>query len=160
MILAANPKNTSRLELEKEIREIDEGLRRSNKREQFKPEMKLAVGQREFYRAILDTQPQIVHFCGHGAGEDGIVLEDETGMTAFVEADTLASQFKLFVKKGGECVSRLALKIVIRTGSRQSAVGSRGKSLITIYTLLHSCIYFCRITYPIHECLFRHSVGC
>ena len=104
LILAANPKNTSRLELEKEIREIDEGLRRSNKREQFKLEMKLAVRQRDFYRAILDTQPQIVHFCGHGAGEDGIVLEDETGMTAFVEADTLASQFKLFAKKSVKCV--------------------------------------------------------
>lgn len=104
LILAANPKNISRVELQKEIREIDEGLRRSNKREQFKLEMKLAVRQRDFYRAILDTQPQIVHFCGHGAGEDGIVLEDDTGMTAFVEADTLASQFKLFAKKGVECV--------------------------------------------------------
>ena len=64
-------------------------------------------------------------------------------MTAFVEADTLASQFKLFVKKGVECVSRLALEIVIRTGSRQSAVGSRGKSLRLIYNLLHSYIYLC-----------------
>ena len=104
LILAANPKNTSRLRLEEEIREIDEGLRRANKREQFKLEMKLAVRQRDFYRAILDTQPQIVHFCGHGAGEDGIILEDETGTTAFVQADTLASQFKLFAKKGVECV--------------------------------------------------------
>ncbi|WP_414620148.1 CHAT domain-containing protein [Calothrix sp. CCY 0018] len=104
LILAANPKNTSRLRLEEEIREIDEGLRRANKREQFKLEMKLAVRQRDFYRAILDTQPQIIHFCGHGAGEDGILLEDETGMTAFVEAETLASLFKLFAKKGVECV--------------------------------------------------------
>ncbi|MCJ8281444.1 MAG: CHAT domain-containing protein [Rivularia sp. ALOHA_DT_140] len=103
LILAANPKNTSRLELEKEIREIDEGLRRANKREQFKLEMKLAVRQRDFYRAILDTQPQIVHFCGHGEGENGIVLEDETG-TAFLKADMLASQFKLFAQKGVECV--------------------------------------------------------
>ncbi len=104
LILAANPKNTSRLRLEEEIREIDEGLRRANKREQFKLEMKLAVRQRDFYRAILDTQPQIVHFCGHGAGEDGIILEDEMGITAFVQADTLASLFKLFAKKKVECV--------------------------------------------------------
>lgn len=104
LILAANPKNTSRLRLEKEIREIDEGLRRANKREQFKLEMKLAVRQQDFYRAMLDTQPQIVHFCGHGEGEDGILLEDETGTTAFVKADMLASQFKLFAKKGVECV--------------------------------------------------------
>ena len=104
LILAANPTNTSKLRLEEESREIEEGIRRSNKREQFKLETKLAVRQRDFYRAILDTQPQIVHFCGHGEGQDGIVLEDETGTTAFVQADMLASQFKLFAKKGVECV--------------------------------------------------------
>ena len=39
------------------------------------------------------------------------------------------------------------MKIVIRTGSRQSAVGSRGKSLRVIYNLLHSYIYLCPPTY-------------
>ncbi|GAA6623341.1 hypothetical protein [Scytonema sp. NUACC26] len=82
LILAANPKNTSRLRLDKEVQEIDEGLRRANKREQFKLEQRWAVRSRDFYRAILDTQPQIVHFCGHGAGEDGILLEDEAGEAA------------------------------------------------------------------------------
>ncbi len=71
LLLAANPRNTSQLRLDEEVREIDEGLRRANKREQFKLEQKWAVRQRDFYRAILDTQPQIVHFCGHGAGDDG-----------------------------------------------------------------------------------------
>lgn len=65
LILAANPKNTSWLRLDEEVREIDEGLRRANKRELFELEQKLAVRSRDFYRAILDTQPQIVHFCVH-----------------------------------------------------------------------------------------------
>ncbi|MDJ0620458.1 MAG: CHAT domain-containing protein [Calothrix sp. MO_192.B10] len=104
LILAANPKNTSRLRLEEEMREIAEGLQRSNKQDQFKLEIKLAVRQRDFYRAILDTHPQIVHFCGHGEGEDGIVLEDEMGKIVLVQADTLGSLFKLFAKKGVECV--------------------------------------------------------
>ena len=104
LILAANPKDTSKLRLEEEIREIDEGLRRANHRDKFKLEMKLAVRSRDFYRAILDTQPQIIHFCGHGEGEDGILLENETGMTTFVRADTLASLFKLFAQKRVECV--------------------------------------------------------
>ncbi|MEM7557268.1 MAG: ATPase, partial [Cyanobacteria bacterium P01_A01_bin.84] len=93
--LAANPKNTSRLRLDEEVREIDEGLRRANKRELFQLEQKLAVRSRDFYRAILDTQPQIVHFCGHSKGEDGIALEDETGNIAFVKADTLESMGKV-----------------------------------------------------------------
>ncbi|OKH51781.1 NACHT and WD repeat domain-containing protein [Scytonema sp. HK-05] len=104
LILAANPASTSRLRLDEEVREIEEGLRRANKREQFKLEQKWAVRQRDFYRAILDYKPQIVHFSGHGAGVDGIVLEDETGQPALVTADVLASQFALFATKGVECV--------------------------------------------------------
>ncbi|MEG4112470.1 nSTAND1 domain-containing NTPase [Microcoleus sp. Pol12B3] len=104
LILAANPTNTAPLRLEQEIREIDEGLRRANKRDQYKLEQKWAVRSRDFYRAILDYQPNIVHFCGHGAGQDGIVLEDDTGKMALVQTNALASMFKLFAKKGVDCV--------------------------------------------------------
>ncbi|MFB2891319.1 CHAT domain-containing protein [Aerosakkonemataceae cyanobacterium BLCC-F50] len=104
LILAANPTNTAPLRLEEEIREIDEGLRRGNKREQYKLEQKWAVRSRDFYRAILDYQPNIVHFCGHGAGEDGIVLEDDTGKMVLVQTNALASMFKVFAKKSVECV--------------------------------------------------------
>ena len=104
LILAANPTSTSRLRLDEEVREIDEGLRRANKREEFKLEQKWAVRSRDFYRAMLDYQPQIVHFCGHGAGQDGIVLDDEMGQPALISADVLGSMFKLFATKGVECV--------------------------------------------------------
>jgi hypothetical protein len=43
LLLAANPRQTSQLRLDEEVREIDEGLRRANKREQFKLEQKWAV---------------------------------------------------------------------------------------------------------------------
>jgi|GEM_PF-1256466 len=104
LILAANPTGTSRLRLDKEVKEIDEGLRRASKREQFNLVHKWAVNQRDFYRAILDYKPQIVHFSGHGAGSNGIILEDETEQLAEVNADVLASMFKLFATKGVECV--------------------------------------------------------
>ncbi len=78
LILAANPKTTSRLRLDEEIREIDDGLKNS---EHFRLVTKLAVRQRDFYRAILEYQPQIIHFCGHGEGDDGIVLEDDIGQS-------------------------------------------------------------------------------
>jgi hypothetical protein len=104
LLMAANPKNTSPMRLDEEVREIDEGLRRANQREQFKLEHKWAVRLRDFYRAILDTQAQIIHFCGHGMGVDGIVLEDEYGEAALVPTDTLSSMFKLFAQKGVECV--------------------------------------------------------
>ncbi|MDZ7963275.1 MAG: CHAT domain-containing protein [Aulosira sp. DedQUE10] len=103
LILAANPTSTARLRLDEEVREIEEGLRRANKREQFKLEQKWAVRPRDFYRAILDYQPYIVHFCGHGAGVDGIVLEDEVGQPALVSADALAGMFEVFAQNGVEC---------------------------------------------------------
>ena len=104
LILAANPTDTSRLRLDEEVREIDEGLRRGNKREQFKLEQKWAVRTRDFYRAILEHRPQIVHFCGHGTGVDGIVLEDDTGQATLVDLEALSKLFKLFAVKGVECV--------------------------------------------------------
>ncbi|MEG4234259.1 CHAT domain-containing protein, partial [Microcoleus sp. Pol11C3] len=104
LILAANPSNSAPLRLDREIREIDEGLRRANKRDQYKLEQKWAVRSRDFYRAILDYQPNIVHFSGHGAGVDGIVLEDDTGKMALVQTNALASMFKLFAQKGVDCV--------------------------------------------------------
>jgi hypothetical protein len=35
LFLAANPKNTSRLRLDEEVREIDDGLTRAKRRDQF-----------------------------------------------------------------------------------------------------------------------------
>jgi hypothetical protein len=104
LVLAANPKNSSELRLGEEVREIEEGLRLSRYREQFKLVSKWAVRARDFYRYMLDIQPQIVHFSGHGIAENGIVLEDDTGKAQLVSTDTLESLFKIFAGKGVECV--------------------------------------------------------
>ncbi len=41
-------------------------------------------------------QPNIVHFSGHGAGEEGLAFEDETGQLKLVETEALAGLFELF----------------------------------------------------------------
>jgi hypothetical protein len=60
LILAANPKGTLRLRLDAEVREIDEGLRRAKRREQFILQQKWAVRPIDIRRAMLDfvTCPQ------------------------------------------------------------------------------------------------------
>lgn len=103
LILAANPQGTSKLRLDEEVREIDIGLQRSQKREQFVLKQQWAVRPRDIYRAILDVRPQIVHFCGHGEGNEGLVFEDESGRTKFVDSEALANLFKLFSTQV-ECV--------------------------------------------------------
>ncbi|MGI2909418.1 hypothetical protein [Tolypothrix sp. VBCCA 56010] len=77
LILAANPKGTSTERLGQELRDIAEGLRRAQKRDQFALEQHLAVRPRDIQRAILDFKPHIVYFSGHGGGEEGLVFEDE-----------------------------------------------------------------------------------
>ena len=103
LILAANPKNTDKLRLDEEVREINAGLQRAKKREQFELKQQWAVRIRDVSRALLDYKPQILHFSGHGGGEHGLVLEDETGKLQFVNTEALAELFELFANSV-ECV--------------------------------------------------------
>lgn len=96
LFLAANPKDTSRLRLDQELRDIGEGLQRAQKRDQFNLEQRLAVRPRDIQRAMLDVAPQIVHFSGHGTGQAGLVFEDEIGNTKLVDGTALAGLFELF----------------------------------------------------------------
>ena len=103
LILTANPKNTDKLRLDEEVREIQEGLQRSRSREQFEIISKWAVRPDDLRRALLDHEPQIVHFSGHGVGTEGLVLENNAGQMKLVSAQSLARLFKLFQERV-ECV--------------------------------------------------------
>lgn len=105
LFLAANPKNSTQLRLDQEVREIDAGLQRSQKRDNFQLETMSAITPRDLQRAMLDHKPQIVHFSGHGVGEEGLVLEDITGQATFVRGEALAKLFCFFAEKCKiECV--------------------------------------------------------
>ncbi len=103
LILAANPQGTSRRRLDEEVREIEAGLQRAQKRHQFILEQKWAVRPRDIQRALLDVNPQIVHFSGHGLGEEGLVFEDDIGQAKLVDGEALAGLFELFAEQV-ECV--------------------------------------------------------
>jgi CHAT domain len=103
LFLASNPKGTAPIRLNEELRDIEEGLRRSQMRDHFELEQKLAVRPRDVQRAILDFKPNIIHFSGHGAGEEGLVFENEMGEPKLVSGEALASLFALF-KDQIDCV--------------------------------------------------------
>ncbi len=75
LLLSANPKDTTQLRVDEEMREIREGLRRSKQRENFVIETAQAVRYRDIRRAILDHEPNIVHFSGHGSEQNGLIFE-------------------------------------------------------------------------------------
>jgi hypothetical protein len=103
LILAANPKQTVRLRLDEELRDIKEVLQRSLNRENFDLRYELAVRPRDIHRAILDYRPNIIHFSGHGVGEQGLAFEDETGKEKLITGEALAGLFQVFSKRV-ECV--------------------------------------------------------
>ncbi len=103
LILSANPKNTEKLRLDEEVREIQAGLERSRHREQFEIITKWAVRVDDLRRALLDIEPQIVHFSGHGAASHGLALENSLGQMQLVSTEALARLFKL-LKSRVECV--------------------------------------------------------
>ncbi|VXD12364.1 CHAT domain-containing protein [Planktothrix paucivesiculata] len=96
LILAANPKNTTPLRLDQELREIQQILRKSNYRDEFSIISVGAVQIDDLQQTLYDHHPTIVHFSGHGSGSDGLVLEDHSGQSVLVREDALARLFKAF----------------------------------------------------------------
>lgn len=96
LFLGANPDNTTELRINQELRDIESGLERAKHRDRFELKAKWAVRPADLRRALLDESPQIVHFSGHGAGEAGIILEDEQGQPQLVASSALGNLFGLF----------------------------------------------------------------
>lgn len=103
LILSANPSGTSRLRLDQEVREITTALERSRDRDQFKIVSQWATRPDDLRRSLLDHEPYIVHFCGHGSGEKGILLENDSGGVHLVGATALTKLFGAFKQQIG-CV--------------------------------------------------------
>ncbi len=103
LILAANPTDTSKLRLDEEVREIQAAHRKARNREDIQIISEWAVRVDDLRSAILYHKPNIIHFCGHGTGNDGLVLENKFGQKQFVSSESLADLFKLF-KNDVECV--------------------------------------------------------
>ncbi len=112
LVLAANPKDSNRLRLDEQVKRIEQGLERSKNRDQFKLVTKWAVTDDDLRRAMLDNEPEIVHFAGHGSAaskdgserdliplgtddEGGLAFEDESGRAHLIPGNALARLFTL-----------------------------------------------------------------
>lgn len=103
LILSANPKNTTNLRLDEEVREIKNTLAISPHRDEFQIITESAVRVDDLTRFLSHYQPTIVHFSGHGSGTDGLALEDNSGNIQLVSTQALAKLFDLFQEQV-ECV--------------------------------------------------------
>ncbi|MGR3278064.1 hypothetical protein ACSYAD_23490 [Acaryochloris marina NIES-2412] len=103
LFLAANPNGTKNVRLDKEIREIEVNLKLCRLKDTFELVQRWAVQVKDIRQAFLDVNPHIVHFACHGAGEAGLIFEDEQGELKFINPEAFADLFNLINGKI-ECV--------------------------------------------------------
>jgi hypothetical protein len=96
LFLAADPTNASRLRLGEELREIQEKLQLAKLRDQIKLEQRMSVRPTDISQSLLDVQPKIVHFSGHGTSNGALCFENQLGEIHPVEPEALAALFEQF----------------------------------------------------------------
>lgn len=101
LILASNPRKD--LNLDDEIRDLQDVIEKSRNRQEFKVEIAPAVRVGDLQDLLHRHKPQIVHFCGHGSGQQGLVFKGNDGGEQWVRADALSDLFRLFSSNVG-CV--------------------------------------------------------
>jgi CHAT domain len=104
LYLYANPRDTDRLRLDQEIREIQETIQKGRERDSIEVSIRAAVRSEDIPQALLDTQPRIVHFAGHGGGPEGsFVVEDEHGKAHIIPVEGLVRLFRGAAGQSVEC---------------------------------------------------------
>lgn len=104
LFLAASPSDdTSRLQLDEEMRAIREKLRESRERDQFVVEQEWAVRVEDLSGHLLRHKPHIVHFSGHGSQAGQLILKDNAGESKPVASEALTRLFAI-LKDNIRCV--------------------------------------------------------
>lgn len=99
LFLAADPTDASRLRLGEELREIQEKLQLAKLRERFELNQRMSVRPADVSQALLDVQPYIVHFSGHGATSGALFFEDKSGEAYLIQPEALAALFEQFANQ-------------------------------------------------------------
>jgi len=100
--LAANL-DAAPLKLDEEVSAIAAELLKARFRDNFDLEQKHAVGADDLSQYILQAEPDIMHFSGHGSETGEIYLRDENGTSHQVTVQGLSSLFSI-VKGNIRCV--------------------------------------------------------
>jgi hypothetical protein len=96
LFLASEPTDTSHLRLGEELREIQEKLQLAKHREQIELHQRMSVRPADISQSLLDVEPQIVHFSGHGTAAGALCFENLLGEMHPIQPETLAALFEQF----------------------------------------------------------------
>ncbi|MEL6814954.1 MAG: hypothetical protein AAFP03_09090, partial [Cyanobacteria bacterium J06598_3] len=96
LIIASNPKGTSFLRLDRELRIITEVIQKSALRHTIDVQTTWAARTTDLLASLKQHKPWIVHFCGHGEGSAGLVLENDAGKRTHLSSAALTEISSLF----------------------------------------------------------------
>ncbi|MBD0301529.1 MAG: hypothetical protein ICV85_04930, partial [Tolypothrix sp. T3-bin4] len=82
LFLTAEPTDSARLRLGRELEDIKERLRLANPQGIFVLEERRSARPQDISQAIQDFKPNIVHFSGHGESTGELCFENELGRTS------------------------------------------------------------------------------
>lgn len=99
LYLGTSPEDAERLRLDAEARDIREAIRLSDNPDAIVFEDRWAVRQNDLLQALNETNPDIVHFSGHGAQDGSLAIEDLTGKALLISKDAMASVIESAAKK-------------------------------------------------------------
>ena len=94
LFLASNPKGTTTLELDREIRGVTEKIRAAEYRDSLDLISAWAVRPDDLLQLLNQHEPQIVHFSGHGSQAGEIILVDSHGSPKPVNPAALKALFE------------------------------------------------------------------
>ncbi|GAA2632952.1 hypothetical protein GCM10010399_76660 [Dactylosporangium fulvum] len=93
LYLAASPRDMAPLRSDLEMRKVKEKLQLSRQREQYRIELCPASRFDDISQALIDYEPHVVHFSGHGDAGGNLCIEDEYGYRDSVTPEGLAELF-------------------------------------------------------------------
>ena len=104
LILVANPHGSDSLDLLPEVHKLKEALKRASCKDQFDIKQEEALQKKDLRRHILEHNPQIIHYCGHGTKE-GLIIHDENHQAQLLDNEFLVNLLENFA----DCVECLVL---------------------------------------------------
>lgn len=96
LFLSSNPRDTSRIRVDEEAREIFERIEEGAARDSFELLTHPATRVSDLQRLLLKHSPHVVHFSGHSSLAKKILLEGRTGRGKQIEIKALVELLDLF----------------------------------------------------------------
>jgi CHAT domain len=96
LFMSADPTDTARLRLGQGMRDVRERLLLSKSASNYVFLCRTSMRPGDITQTLFETEPQFVHFSGHGTESGALCFENDQGETHAVTLDALGELFSLF----------------------------------------------------------------